>query len=99
MSVAMLESTTSNLQSRSACPWTHSYNYDPNRQPQYLIQAHCQFITLPGTAKQCEHVYTFVPVKKTDTATGTVSDQWLKLKVGCTLASPPVVNQPPITTN
>jgi len=97
--VENLRSTTKDLQSRSACPWTYSHNNDPTRRPRSLIQAECIFTTVPGTTMQCEHVYSFIPVKVSDSNTGEMRAKWLKLKVGCTLATPPVFNQPPITIN
>jgi hypothetical protein len=96
MTIETLQAVTSNLQSRSICPWKYSYNVDLARNPSSLIQAHCTYMTVPGTSMMCEHVYQYMPVKKN--VSGTIQDHWLKMKVGCTLASPPTVYQPPIST-
>jgi Interleukin-17 len=97
MNIATLQSVTANLQNRSICPWTYVYNVDLARNPSAVLQAQCMYTTVPGTSMQCEHVYYYVPVKKN--VAGTIQDQWLKMKVGCTLAVPPTVYQPPITTS
>lgn len=91
--ISTLQTMTNNLQSRSVCPWTYSYNVDPLRQPSSLIQATCKQVIVPGTSAQCEHVYYPVPVKQN--VSGTIVDTWYTLKVGCVLANP--FSVPPIT--
>ena len=91
--IATLQSVTANLDSRSRCPWTYSYNTDPNRVPRTLIEAHCTTTHPPHVAGQCEQVYYYVPVKRNEH--GTWTERWIELSVGCTLAEPH--SAPPIT--
>ena len=82
-----------NLHLRSRCPWTYSYNTDPNRVPRTLVEAQCSQTSVGNLAGQCEHVYYYVPVRQN--VSGTWTDRWIRLRVGCTLASP--ITAPPIT--
>jgi len=93
MAINRLERSSENLNERSVCPWTYSYNTDPKRLPRTVIEARCSRHYVPGLAGQCEHVYVFVPVKQN--VSGTLDDRWLWLSVGCTLAKP--LSAPPIT--
>jgi len=86
MSVDAIQSNSENLQARSKCAWKYSYNTDPNRLPQVLLEAQCSEMFVPGLAGQCEHVYYYVPVKRN--VSGTWTDHWVWLWVGCTLATP-----------
>jgi len=96
MSVETIERSSENLQERAKCPWTYSYNTDPNRQPQTLLEAQCTDQHLPDLAGQCEHVGYYVPVKRK--VRGTWTDQWIWLRVGCTLATPITAPAPPPIT-
>lgn len=91
-SIQTLQDSTSNLQSRSVCPWTYNISTDANRQPAKLIVATCTKRLIDGTSNVCEHVYYYVPVKtKQTSSTGTVTwiDDWARIPTGCTLAIPP----------
>ena len=93
LAIGTVENHSEDLNSRSKCPWTYSYNIDPNRLPQTLIEAQCTQQYVANLAGQCEHVYYYVPVKRN--VSGTWTDQWIWLRVGCTLAAP--LAAPPIT--
>jgi len=93
MEIDTLESSSEYLNTRSKCPWTYSYNTDPNRLPQTLVEAQCLRQYVPYVAGQCENVYYYVPVKRK--ISGNWTDQWIWLRVGCTLATP--LTAPPIT--
>jgi len=96
LEIGTLQSSSENLNSRSKCPWTYSYNTDPNRIPQTLVEAQCSQTYVPHLAGQCEHVIYYVPVKQN--ISGTWTDQWISLRVGCTLAKPLAgPPRPPIT--
>jgi len=93
MSIEMIQTSSENLQARSKCAWTYTYNTDPSRQPRTLVEAQCSQMYVPGLAGQCEHVYYYVPVKQN--VAGDWVDRWIWLRVGCTLAEP--LGAPPIT--
>jgi len=93
MDIGTIQAHSENLDARSMCPWTYTYNTDPNRQPQTLVEAQCTQLYVPGLAGQCEHVYYYVPVQRN--VSGIWTDQWIWIRVGCTLATP--ISAPPIT--
>jgi len=95
MKIGTMQTNSENLNSRSKCPWTYTYNTDPNRLPKVLVEAQCAQSHVANLAGQCEHVYYYVPVKWN--VSGTWTDHWIWLRVGCTLATP--LNGPPITFN
>jgi len=82
-----------NLHERSLCPWTYSYNTDPDRIPRTLVEAQCLQVGAGDLAAQCEHVYYYVPVRQN--VSGTWTDRWIRLRVGCTLTRP--ISAPPVT--
>jgi len=93
MSIETIQTSSENVEARSKCAWTYTYNTDPSRLPRTLVEAQCAQLQVPGLAGQCEHVYYYVPVKVN--VTGAWNDHWIWLRVACTLATP--LAAPPIT--
>jgi len=92
--IESIQLASQNLHERARCPWTYTYNVDPDRVPRTLVEAQCSSLTAADDlAGQCETVYYHVPVRQN--ASGVWTERWLRLRVGCTLATP--LTAPPIT--
>ena len=94
LSIDTVQLGSHDLHTRAKCRWTYNYNTDPDRLPRTLVEAQCSQLTgVDGLRGQCEHVYYYVPVRQN--VAGTWTDRWIRLRVGCTLATP--VTAPPVT--